>query len=235
MTAAYLVKQEKFEGPLGLLLELIEKDKLSISEISLAKVTDEYIRHVKSLEKIDPEALAEFLVVASHLMLIKSRSLLPSLKLSEEDEQSIEDLERRLAEYKRMRELAKELKKMEVARHFIYTREAYQGLEPVFYPPKKLTVSMISDIFAAFLAALPKIEKLAEEKIKKIISLEEKIAHIRSFLQITIEQAFSELVRGTKEKVEIIVSFLAILELAKQKFVELDQKKLFEDIIIKRL
>src|SRR3989344_3794745 len=108
----YIMKQEKFEGPMELLLELIEKEKLSISEISLAKVADEYISYVKGLEKIDPEELAEFLVVAAHLMLIKSRSLLPQLKLTEEEEGSIEELEKRLKEYQRLRQLAGELKKL---------------------------------------------------------------------------------------------------------------------------
>lgn len=231
----YVLKHEKFEGPLGLLLELIEKEKLSISEISLAKVTDDYIKYVKSLEKIDPESLAEFLVVAAQLLLIKSRSLLPSLKFTEEEEQSIEELEKRLAEYKRLRELAKEIQKIESGRAFIFTREAYLGMDPIFYPPKKLTASDLKDAFTSFLAALPKIEKLAEESIKKIISLEEKISNIRAFLQEAVEKAFSELVKGATEKVDVIVSFLAILELARQKFVELDQQKPFADIKIKRL
>ena len=231
----FQTKQEKFEGPLELLLDLIEKEKLSISEVSLARVTDEYISYVKSLEKIDPLELAEFLVVAAQLMLIKSRSLLPNLVLSEEEQASVEDLEKRLEEYRKIRELAKELKKLESDHRYIATREAYFGFAPIFYPPKKLTARSLADVFAAFLASLPKIEKLAEEKIKKIISLEEKIAHIRSFLQNTMEKAFSELIIGAKEKIEVIVSFLAILELAKQKFIELDQEKLFEDIRIKKL
>lgn len=235
MSANYVFKQEKFEGPLELLLELIEKEKLSISEISLAKVTDEYISYVKSLDKIDPEQLAEFLVVAAQLMLIKSRSLLPGLQLSEEEMQSVEELEKRLEEYKRLRELSKEIKKLEAKKQYILTREAYWGMEPVFYPPQKLTTNMIRAAFTAFLAALPKIEKLAEEKIKKIISLEEKIAHIRSFLSEQVERAFSEITKGAKEKVEVIVSFLAILELARQHFVELHQKKAFEDILIKKV
>ena len=230
----YLIKQEKFEGPLEVLLELIEKEKLSISEISLAKVTDDYIKYVKSLEKIDPESLAEFLVVAAELLLIKSRSLMPDLKLSEEEELSIEDLEKRLREYKEIKNLAKELKKLEAKKEVIFTREAYHGMEAIFYPPPKLSVSALKESFAAFLAALPKIEKLAEEKIKKIISLEEKINHIRAFLQDTLEHAFSELIKGAKEKVEVIVSFLAILELSNQKFVELRQKYPFSDIIIKK-
>lgn len=230
----FQIKHEKFEGPLGLLLELIEKEKLSISEISLATVTDDYIKYVKSLEKIDPEALAEFLVVAAQLMLIKSRSLLPNLKLSEEEETSIEDLEKRLLEYQKIKNLVKELKKIEAKKELIFTREAYHGMEAIFYPPPKLVPATLGKIFAAFLAALPKIEKLAEEKIKKIISLEEKINHIRAFLQDTLEHAFSEIIKSAKEKVEVIVSFLAILELSNQKFVELHQKKPFSEIIIKK-
>lgn len=235
MMAAYLVKQEKFEGPLELLLDLIEKEKLSITEISLSHVADGYILHVKTLENIDPEELAEFLVVAAQLMLIKSRSLLPSMQLSTEEEGSIEELEKRLAEYQKIRELAREMKKLEEKSNHIYAREAFYGQDPIFYPPPKLKIDQLKEAFAAFLAALPKIEKLAEEKIKKIISLEEKISHIRSFLSSRFEQVFSELVRGSKEKVDVIVSFLAILELAKQKFVDLDQEKLFEDIKIKRI
>jgi len=229
------VKLEIYEGPLDLLLDLIEKEKLSISEISLAKVTDDYIKHVKSLEKLDPEQLAEFLVVASHLMLIKSRSLLPDLKLSEEEEQSIEDLEKRLAEYKKIRELVGFLKKLEAERKQIFTREAYFGMEPIFFPPPKLKISIMAQAFAAFLESLPKIEKLAEEKLRKIISLEEKINHIRAFLQTTVEKAFSEIIKNAKGKIEIIISFLAILELSKQKFVDLRQQKPFEDIILKKL
>lgn len=230
---AYTIKHEKFEGPLALLLELIEKEKLSISEISLARVTDEYLSYIKKLERRDPEELAEFLVVAAQLMLIKSRSLLPSLPISEEEEASIEELEARLVQYQRLRELTKELKARE-KKSGIFSRESFAGIEPVFYPPPRLTLDMLAKNFQNFLASIPKIEKLAEEKIKRIISLEDKIAHIKSFLSTTLEKAFSDIVRGAQEKVEIIVSFLAILELAKQKFLELDQDTRFGDIRIKR-
>lgn len=231
----FIVQQEKFEGPLELLLELIEKEKLAVSEISLAEVTDEYLRFVKTLGAIDPEQLASFLVVAAQLLLIKSRSLLPQLRLSAEDQQSIEELEERLTEYKKIRERAHRLKELAHAGLSIITRQAYQELPVIFYPPAGLTMDLIRETFAAFCAALPKLEKLAEEKLKRIISLEEKVAHIRLFLQDTIERAFSELTKNAKEKVDVIVSFLALLELAKQKFVDLKQQKLFEDIVIKKL
>ena len=89
--------------------------------------------------------------------------------------------------------------------------------------------------FEGLLAALPKIEKLVEEKIRHIVSLEEKIASIRMLLQESVERAFSELTRGAKEKVDVIVNFLAVLELSKQKFVDLHQARPFGDIMIRRI
>ncbi len=231
----YLIKQENFEGPLELLLELIDKERLDISQVSLARVTNEYLRHVKALDKINAENLAEFLVVAAQLMLIKSRSLLPDLKLDEEDEFSAEDLFRRLEEYRRIKELAKELKKMEAEKNIIFTREAYQNMDPVFHPPPKVDAHLLKQVFEAFVSAIPKIEKLAEEQLKRIVSLEDKINHIRQSLVSAVEKGFSEIIKGAKEKVDVIVSFLAILELAKEKFVDLKQDKLFEDIIVRKM
>lgn len=231
----FVLKHEKFEGPFELLLELIEKEKLAISDISLAKVTDEYIAYVKTLERLDPEALAEFLVVAAQLMLIKSRSLLPTLALNEEEEESIDELEKRLSEFKKLQELVQELKKFESVLPVMVSRESFIALEPIFYPPPKLTLEKIGQSFSSFLAAIPKVQKLAEEKLTRVISLQEKITHIREFLMNSVEKAFSELVSGSKEKVEVIVSFLAILELARQKFIDLDQNELFSEIRIKKL
>lgn len=230
----YVFKHEKFEGPLELLLDLIEEEKLSISEVSLAKITDEYLSYVKTKSAIPPEVLADFLVVAAQLMLIKSRSLLPSLTLTEEETASIDELAARLAEYQKFRDYAKKLKSIETAHWRIFAREGYRGVTPLFYPPPSLQGTVLARTFAAFLAALPKIEKLAEDSIKKIISLEEKIKHIQATLQHAVERAFSDVVKGAKEKVEVIVSFLAILELARQKFVDLEQVKAFADITIKR-
>ncbi|MBI2055883.1 MAG: segregation/condensation protein A [Candidatus Sungbacteria bacterium] len=227
------IRQEKFEGPLELLVELIETEKLAVSEISLSKVTDDYIRYVRSLEKIDPEVLAEFLVVAAQLMLVKSRSLLPGIELTREDEAAIGELGKRLEQYKRFRDLAGGLKTLEKRRAGIVTREHYAGMEPIFYPPSGLTADLLGGVVQSLLAAIPKVEKLAEDKIRRIVSLEDRIASIRIFLDGAITKSFSEIVKNTNEKVDVIISFLAILELAKQKFVELDQKGLFEDIEVR--
>lgn len=232
---AYVFKHEKFEGPLQILLELIEKEKLSISEVSLAKVADEYLLHVKSLRAINPDELAEFLVVAAQLMLIKSRSLLPHLQLDEEEKSSIEELERRLEEYRRARDRAKALKDCAALGLRIHARVSFFGLAPVFFPPPGVGLDSVKAAFEAFVEALPRIEKLVEERIKKVISLEEKISHIRSFLANVVERAFSEIIKGSRERTEVIVSFLAILELARQRFVDLDQSKPFGDIVIKKI
>lgn len=231
---AFAVRQEKFEGPLELLLELIEAEKLPISEISLAAVADEYLAYVRTHESPDPEDLAEFLVVAAQLMLIKSRSLLPQIAFTEEEEASVDDLERRLALLKIMRTVAQELRQAEQAGMRIAGREAYAGMPPVFYPPSDVRADMLASAFAGLIALIPKAEKLAQDKLKRIVSLEEKITHIRGILQDALERGFSEIVRGARGKVDVVVSFLALLELARQKFVSLRQETPFSDIMIKK-
>lgn len=232
----HIVRQEKFEGPLDLLLDLIKKEKLSINEISLAKVTDEYLSTVEALAKeggLDQEALAEFLVVAGELLLIKSRSLLPGAEVSSEEEISVEELERRLNTLKRMKEAAAVLGRMSGEKRFSLSREAYLGVAAVFYPPRSLKLEALASAFLKVYEALPKIQALAEEKIKKIVSLEEKIKELQAMLAEKVERAFSDIIKGSKEKAEVIVSFLALLELAKQKLVELQQDGAFGEIKVK--
>ena len=133
---AYHIRQEKFEGPLELLLDLIEKEKIAISEISLARVAEEYLAYVRTLSAPDPEELAGFLVVAVQLILIKSRSLLPGLAVPAEEEQSIAELEERLRVLQRLREAARRIKEIEGFGRRMYGRDAYHGMAPVFYPPE---------------------------------------------------------------------------------------------------
>ena len=217
-----------------MLLDLIEKEKLNINEVSLSNVADEYVKFVNSLENIDKEELAEFLVIAAQLILIKTRSLLPGLAVSDEEEVSVEELQKRLEEYKRLKELSKELRKMAEAEAYIFSREFYADVAPVFYPPKKVSLPILRKIFEEILNAIPKIEKLAEEKIRKVITLEEKIKDLHNLLQERMERTFADITSMARDKVEIIVSFLAILEMAKQKFLSLEQDKLFGEIKIKK-
>ena len=233
---AYILKHEKFEGPLDVLLGLVQERKLSINEISLGQVTDDFIEYLKRLQREgqpDQEVLAEFLVVASQLLLIKSRSLLPGFQVSQEEEESIAELEQRLAAYQRLKELAKGIAQRARGGQKSFSREAFADMPIVFYPPKDLDASVLARAFAAVLDAIPKIERIVEEKIRKVISLEEKIKELRDLLQGRVERAFSEIVAGAKEKVEVIVSFLAVLELTKQRIVSVDQEHPFGDIRIR--
>lgn len=233
----YIIKQGTFEGPLDLLLKLVQDRELAINEISLARVTDDFIHYLQTLKaggKADAEVLAEFLVIAATLLLIKSQSLLPQFAAAPEEEASIAELEERLAEYQRMKGLAAKLGEMAAGGPKLFSREAYVGLPPAFRPPKGVTLPSLARAFQSVLAAVPKMKTLAEEKLKKIISLEEKIRELQAFLQERVERAFSELVAGAKEHVEVIVSFLALLELAKQKLVSVEQREPFGDITIRR-
>lgn len=231
----YSIRQEKFEGPLELLLDLIEKEQLAISDISLANVAEEYLTYVKSLASPDPEELAEFLVVAVCLLLIKSRSLLPGLTLPAEEEQSIAELEERLRTLQRLRDAANVLRGIERRHRRMHSRPAYAGMAPVFHPPPGITPLALSRACAAVAALIPKVERIAEEKIKRIISLEDTIADMRRMLRDALERGFSDIVRGAKEKMEIVVSFLALLELAKQRCVDVRQDEAFTEIFIRKV
>lgn len=231
----FRVSQEQFEGPLDMLVELIEKERLSISQISLAKIADEYLQYIKSLTGRDKEELAEFLLVAAYLLLLKSRALLPKTAYPPEEEKSLEELKQRLKEYKKFRALGILLKTLESEKKMIITREPWIGQTRVFHPPSNLVVGTIVDACSRLLASFPKEEILAEERIRKIISLEEKINHIKAFLNEALERTFSEITKGAREKTEIIVSFLALLELTRQKFLDAHQKNPFEDIVVKKI
>ncbi len=231
----YHVRQEKFEGPLEVLLDLVERERLSVSEVSLSRVAEEYLAYVQSLASPDPEELAGFLLIAVQLILIKSRSLLPGLAVPPEEEQSIQELEERLRLLQRLRDAGRCIKDMEQAHRRLYGRIAYQGMAPVFAPPRGATPDMLAATVAAVLALIPKAERIIEEKMRRVVSLEERIQAIRRVLHAVTERGFSEVVRGAKEKMEIVVSFLALLELARQKFVDLSQETPFADIRIRKV
>jgi len=228
----YQIKLEKFEGPLGLLLEVIEKRKLSINEVSLAEVTDQYIKYLKKLEGFPLEEVAGFVAIASTLLLIKSASLIPSLNISEEEAGDIKDLERRLQIYAKIRNFATILGQF-FGEDIMFGREAFLGFNFGFLEPKGVTKEKIFSAMKQIVANLPIKEILPEAVVKKTISLEKKIEEIVSRIQHQIELSFAS-VSSKSEKVEIIVSFLAVLELIKRGFVVVEQPTLFENIRIKR-
>jgi segregation and condensation protein A len=229
------IKLEQFEGPLALLVKLIDKAELDITQVSLAKVADQYIVHLKSLTYLDPEAMADFLVVASRLLLIKSKALLPYLL--PEEEEAIEDLEEQLRMYKEFLEATKKIETMVAGKKFMFVREfnrktIVSNLH-LFAPPAKLTTQEMKGIFLSVIDGIKPVEApLPEQTIQASVSIEEKIAFITKTIGHAIKTRFSQLFSSAASKVEVVVSFLAMLELMKQRNISADQSELFAEIDI---
>lgn len=233
------IKLKQFEGPLGLLLQLIEKQEMDITEVSLASVAGQYVNYIKSLDKINPEEMADFLVVATRLLLIKSKALLPYLRAEEEEE--IEEFEKQLKMYKEFLEAMKQVEARLKKKKFMFAREfnrkAILSLAPgisLFSPPKKLTAKELAAVFQGIIGNLELIEDLEEEVIERKVKIEDKIMAIQKMLINRINISFKKVFTNTESKTDIIVSFLAMLELVKQRNINVTQKDLFEDIEISK-
>src|SRR3989344_4654110 len=174
---SYKVRLGEFEGPLDLLLDLIEARKLSISAVSLAKITGDYVKHIRALKDFPREEVADFLVVASTLMLIKSRALLPSLELSKEEEADIMDLETRLRLLKRMRELGGNIKAGWL-KNPLFSREAFQGMSFGFIEPANVGLADLEKALGALVRTFPKLRELPSKTMEKVISIEEKMVEL---------------------------------------------------------
>lgn len=230
------IKIEHFEGPLDLLLQLIEEQKLEITQVALAEVTEQYIEvlNQSTKEQIKAEELADFLVIASRLLLIKSRALLPFLDWGSDDE--AEELTRQLKIYKEYLEACKVIQKIISQKHFSFSRQKLLTFEEIgFAPPPKLVASRLSVIFSEIILSLQPILDLPTEVVKKTVNIAEKIAQIRQKIYQQATTRFSEILKEAKDKTEVIVSFLALLELIKQKTVAVKQDKVFDDIMIEKL
>ncbi|MCU0679560.1 MAG: segregation/condensation protein A [Planctomycetes bacterium] len=225
---------EKFTGPLGLLLQLIEREELDITQISLAKIADQYIDYIRTRGAINPDEMADFLVVAAKLLLIKSKALLPYLY--PEEEQEIAELEDQLKMYKEFLEAARKIQAMLGKRKFMYAREWNRQTilagSQIFSPPQHLAAPTLAMVFKDIIGRLKPAEKLEEEVLARKINIEEKIMYIQELLLERIKVSFNKVLATAQDKTEIIVSFLAMLELMRQRIVVLEQNELFEEIII---
>ena len=163
MPEDFKVRVGDFEGPLEIILDLIEKRKLHISDLSLSQVADEFIEHIKSFEEFPMSDSADFILVASTLLLIKSKSLLPNLPLSEEEQGSIEDLENRLISYKKYKELSLGIGKM--FGNFLYFAKESKKTNVIFSPTSDISLESIKNSLREVLKNIPqKIVRLLQKK-----------------------------------------------------------------------
>ena len=232
----YQVSLDKFSGPLDLLLSLIEEKKMAIGEIVLSQVTDQFLEYLKKIQEDEnyQRVLADFLVIASRLILIKSRTLLPGLILSQEEEGDIKELEERLKAYQQIKILGRELGKWTKNRISYFGRDSYLNMPAVFYPPQNISAEDLHKIYESFLKTLPQIEKLEEKNLQRVVTLEQKIQELRARITTAVEASFADISRGVKTKIDVILSFLAVLMLCRTRVLELSQNEILGDIKIKQ-
>lgn len=225
---------ERFEGPLDLLLQLVEQKEFEISQISLAEVAEQFVEHVHQNPQIPPEELADFLMVAAKLIYLKSKQLLPSL-YDEELEEGV-DLETQLREYQRFMAAAKQLDNRWKTDQRAYTRLGAErgGLKRAagFIAPIGVTSDLLRYVMCGIIARLEPFLRLPQVSVERTVTIQEKIQDLFRRIKKHARITFTSFVAGAQNKTERVVSFLALLELIKQKFVQVEQGKLFQEIAI---
>ena len=229
MTNNFVVKTKDFEGPFSLLLEFIQKKKLDINDISLYKITDDYIKFIRE-NQFKLYEVASFVNIAATLMLIKSRKLLPQLIITEEEEIEIDELKKHLLIMKIFNTGNKEIKK-NFGKKILYKKLFKKNIEIKFRPSKNINIKNIL-ISIDELVGKSTFEKPKEiKKLKPQISLKEVIEKFSIRIKKYLKMNFSDLNLSPDRK-DTSVSFLAILELFKNNEIDLQQEQNFEEIII---
>lgn len=214
------------------MIELVEKRKLLINDISLASVTDEYMAHVSEMQEMSLPGTANFVALAATLLLIKSKSLLPVLELTEEEESSIEELQSRL----RLYQIYKDAGSAILARfgQTVMAERQYSPMSnsPLFLIDKYCSLESLREAIQTVIQELPRKIESPKVQIKKIISLDEMIERLHERVESQLKLRFSDLIADAKERHTLIVGFLAVLESVKQGSVLVSQISRFEEIEI---
>jgi len=233
----YKLKLDIFEGPLDLLLYLIKKNDLDIYDIPIAKVTDQYMEYIEMMKLLDLEVVGDFLVMAATLMQIKSRMLLPPEPTEAEELDPRDELVQRLNEYKIFKEIAEQLKTKELERQNFFTRQMDDELKKELMDDAKEVYfeANLFDLINAFTKALGRFkEDTVYQVTKEEFTVEQKIHEVLHLLLRQPRVLLAELFGQAKNKMEVIVSFMAILELIRLREVKVMQKRLFADIEVVR-
>ncbi len=227
----YQVRLPIFEGPFDLLLHLIKKEELNIYDIPVAKITRQYLEYLSLMEALDLEIASEFLVIAAMLLSIKSRMLLPKHQIEGEDEVEEDprlELAKKLIEYKKYKEAADKLEQRFSFYQQIYTHS---------YKLEMQETDLVECDLFELLKALQKILKKKDGKMEILISnisLEEKMEYLQKLLANEEKILFLDLFKETRNKMEVVITFLALLELIRLKKIYVQQQKLFSEIWIFR-
>lgn len=239
------VKLQVFEGPLDLLLHLLDKNKVNIYDIPIVEITNQYMEYIAEMKRRDLNILSEFLVMAATLIDIKSKMLLPSTGEEEDEEEDPRnELVQQLLEYKMYKCMAYELKDLQMDAARVLFKEPTIPEEVLAYEEpinmeelvSDVTLAKLNDIFKSIMKKqVDKIDPIRSKygKIEKEeVSLEEKMSYLENYAMLHKHFSFRNLLEAQSSKVEIIVTFLAILELMKMGKIYISQEKIFDDIKI---
>lgn len=226
------LKLQQFSGPLDLLLNLIEEQKLPITELSISAVTEQYLEYLTSLEREAPDEIADFLVIASRILLMKAKAIVPMFSLEEENEKSLED---QLRIYKKFVEASRLVNKSWLA-----PVRSFFRIEPVrkaegFVPPENATTASLHKSMMSIVARLKPPKPLPQIEMDKTVSVKEVIERIKDLLKSHKQFDFHKSLKEKENKTELILGFLALLELVKQQIVHLDQQSHFGDILVRKV
>lgn len=230
----YAVAIQNFEGPLDLLLQLVEGEKLEITDISLAQVTEPFLRYLEERRgQMPPEELADFLLIASKLVYLKSKAIVPNM---EEDLEEGPDLATQLRAYQVFVAAAKQLQVLasKGVRSFSHPRAMYKQADARFLPPQA-TAQDLHVLFVRLVRRLEPIVRLPQAAIERVMTLEEKMVQLIERVRTAVRTSFRAMAHGTTSRADLIVTFLALLELTKQRTFRVQQTELFEDIEISTL
>ena len=245
---AISVKLQAFEGPLDLLLHLIEKNKINIYDIPIVEITEQYMEYIKQMKEHDLNVVSEFLVMAAWLLEIKSKMLLPKEVNDEgEEEDPREELVRQLLEYKMYKFMASELKERQVDAALSFYKEPTVPKEVAQYEEPVDLEELLSGVSLAKLyKVFELVIKKQKDKVdpirskfgqiqKEEVSLSDKMVYVQEYARNNKKFNFRVLLEENKTKMQMIVTFLAILELMKVGDIKISQEDIFEDIIIESL
>jgi segregation and condensation protein A len=235
----YRVKLPIFEGPLDLLLFFIKRDEVDIYDIPIAKITKEFLNYVQMLQELDLEVAGDFIVMAAELMQIKVKMLLPKAPGEEEEEDPRADLVRRLLEYKRYKEASGVLSSLEdESRKLFYRAGFHSDVHKVALEDQQVSLKNITmfNLIASFKKVLDSVPKKIYHDIELLnVTIDEQMSYIADVFRTREEVTFFELVSHMSEKIRIIVTIIALLEMVKNKVIGIRPTEHDEDIIIYKL
>lgn len=238
----YSIKSNDFEGPLDLLCHLIDKNKMNICDINISDITDQYIEYLNAMEELNLDIASEFVIMASTLLYLKSRTLLPVIESTDEEEKELteEELLQRIIEYKKYKEISEKFKNM----YMENSKREFKEPEKIKFPKKELE---IDENYSIIVKAYTKVLEKNKSRLNRNARNIQKIAITDTYtVSSKVKEMYKELVRNNRfvfnnlysqkqcNKVEVVTAFTGLLEMSRRSKVQTSQQELFGDILVEK-